>query len=115
MNANSPSGLEGLFVFLLGLFFKLLCHVFQKLANGKMLGADFFALAAFQALGGFSVVPGEDVVVIIVLIPAFENGLFIVAGEQLRDLDLFGAVVVQHTVVAAGAGDHIHGMEKQGK
>ena len=91
MNANSPSGLEGLFAFLLGLFFKLLCHVFQKLANGKMLGADFFALAAFQALGGFSVVPGEDVVVIVILVPAFENGLFIVAGGEAAVIFIFRA------------------------
>ena len=49
-----------------------------------MLGTDLLALAALEARGSLAVVTGQDVVVIIVLIPIVKGRFQVVAGEQLN-------------------------------
>ena len=51
------------------LLLKFLCHVLQKRSDGQVLGADFLTFAALQAVGCLAVVPGEDIAVVIILVP----------------------------------------------
>lgn len=71
-----------------------------------MLGTVLLAHAALEAVGGLAVIAGQNIVVIIILIPAVKGGFQIVAGEQRADLigpgEEMGGELVREDVLVPG-------------
>ena len=70
-----------------------------------MLRAGFFAFPAFDAHARFSLISEAEVAVIEIGVPIVEGPFRIVKGEDLRDRDIRGAMVLLNAITAFGAGD----------
>ena len=82
-------------------------HLLQQLTDGQMLGAYPFALSAADAVRGPAAVYGQDIVIVIIRIPAAEALLCIVVGEHVGNQDRLRAGAFLDAVAAGCAGDHI--------
>ena len=81
------------------MFFKGCGDLRKEPADFEMLGAGFFAFAAFEAVGSLSSGFGIDYIVIIVLVPVVEDLLCVHAGKEVGNGNMLRAAFC---AVAAG-------------
>ena len=86
-------------------------NLLQQLPDGQMLRADLFAFAAADAGGGFAVsAPGGDTV-IHAAVPVVERFMGVHGGEDIRNQNVLGTMILLDAVPAGSAGNQIQTVE----